>query len=522
MNRICLVLLALSVFAAPILATPPPHAGNPQILNAVEQISADSILADITRLTQFQTRHTFSDTTSDSVGIGAALRWVRSKAAAYDTAGHFSYEFFPWSGDFQGDTYTRHILIARASGTSGDGARYIIGGHIDSRTVNINDNTGIAPGADDNGSSSAALIEMLRLTQMPIAHDLELIWFTGEEQGLWGSAAYAQFLSQQGARVDGMVAMDMISHIALPSGAIDTVSFRLYAQGDPGQGGTASVSRSFQRYLKWVGEAYADIDSFDMHIFAASDRPGRGSDHLSFSGEGYPAVRVIERNEDTGFQHNPNDTPAHLSPPYARRIARATYGALLTMLQAPARPPSPVVEQTSPTSMEITIPDSIVLPAGGRFYLAARGWYDSYYIDIVDLGFDRTYDYTVISGQQYAFAISRADSADLPSPFSTETVVDALAAHTRDAIIPEATRLTAAPNPFNSEVIFDVELTASGPVALDIFDLLGRHVATVLNESLVPGSHRAAWTPANLSTGIYLARLTTADKIDILKIAYLR
>ena len=335
--------LCIALLVAAVRSQPAPHPADPQILGLIEQISSDSILSYITRFTQFHTRHTFSDTTSDSVGIGAAIRWAHTRAQEFDVGGRYTYEQFPWVGNFNGNSLTRNIFIARTGGTSGDGARYIIGGHLDSRTVSINDNTGLAPGADDNGSSCAALLELLRVSQIPFAHSLEVIWFTGEEQGLWGSEAYAQFLSQQGARVDGMIAMDMISHIAAPSGAIDSTSLRLYAQGDPGQGGTASVSRNLQRYLKWVGEAYADMDSFDMHIISAADRPGRGSDHLSFSGEGYPAVRVIERNEDLAYQHNPNDTPEHLSSTYARRIARSTFGELLTMLVAPTRPPSPLV-----------------------------------------------------------------------------------------------------------------------------------------------------------------------------------
>lgn len=517
-----IVLFCLTLLFNAARSQPAPHPVDPQILGVVEQIRSDSILSYITRLTQFHTRHTFSDTTSDSSGVGAAIRWLHTRAQAYDAGGRYTYEQFPWIGSFNGNSLTRNILIARTNGISGDGARYIIGGHLDSRTVSINDNTGFAPGADDNGSSCAAFLELLRVAQIPFAHSLEVIWFTGEEQGLWGSEAYAQSLSQQGARVDGMIAMDMISHIASPGGAIDSTSVRLYAQGDPGQGGTASVSRSFQRYLKWVGEAYADVDSFEMRVIGAADRPGRGSDHLSFSGEGYPAVRVIERNEDVGYQHNSNDTPEHLSPSYARRIARCTFGALLTLLVAPTRPPAPLAEQISANIIRIQIPDSVILPAGGRFYLTKRGWYDTYFSEIVDLDSSCQFDYLVTPGEQYGFSISRADSHDRPSPFSTETVIQALPASDRHAHLPSAARLSAAPNPFNAEIQFTVELLHNGHVSLDVYDLLGRHVAALLDEVYAPGVHHVSWSPRQMASGLYLARLSTAHEIHILKLAYLR
>ena len=519
MTRLFAIVL-VACLATALFAQPAPHPVSPWIQNIVEQISADSILANITRLTEFHTRHTFSDTTSDSVGIGAALRWTQAKVESYDTTDRYSFEWFPWVGNFNGNNVTRHVLIARAPGA--DEARYVIGGHIDSRTVSGSDNTGYAPGADDNGSSSAALLELLRILPDSLAHNLEVIWFTGEEQGLWGSEAYASHLAQEDARVDGMIAMDMISHIASSGGAIDSTSVRLYAQGDVNQGGTASVSRNLQRYLKWVGETYADIDSFEMRIFAATDRPGRGSDHISFSEVGYPSVRVIERNEDLAHQHNANDTPAFLSSTYARRVAMSTFGALITMLAAPQRPTSPVVEQIAADRVRITIPDSVTLPEGGHFYVSVRTWASSYFNEVIDIGSERTYEHEVVTGETYAFSLSRADSNNLPSPFSQEIVLDILPAAGHGALIPSETALTAAPNPFNAEVNFTLELAQNGNAALDIFDLLGRHVATLMNESRAAGLYRIPWSPRDLASGIYLARLITTEDVHIIKVAYVR
>ena len=522
MKRWLVIVLCFVLPFAALKAQPAPHPADPQIRDLVEQVNADSIFATITRLAGFHTRHTYSDTTSDSSGIGAALRWVRAKVQNYDTAGRISVEWFPWVGNFQGNPTTRHILIARASGAPDDEARYIIGGHLDSRTVDISNNTGIAPGADDNGSTSAALLELIRILPDSFAHNLEVIWFTGEEQGLWGSAAYVQHLVQQSARVDGMIAMDMISHIALSNGAIDTTSLRLYAQGDFNQGGTGSVSRNLQRYLKWVGESYADIDSFEMRPFPATDRPGRGSDHMSFSQAGYPAVRVIERNEDTNFQHNPNDTPDHLSPTYARRIAMCTFGAMLTMLSAPPRPAAPLVEQIAPDRVRVTIPDSVALPEQGHFYLTKRLWLSSFFDEIIDRGTERVTEYAVITGETYGYSYSRADSLDRPSPFSEEIVLDILPANEPHELLPAETQITASPNPFNAEVSFTLELAENSHIALDVFDLLGRHVTTLADDARSAGTYHIPWSPHDLASGIYLARLLTDDEVYITKVAYVR
>ena len=179
-------------------AQPLPYPANPDIQEIVEQINADSILAYVTRLQEFHTRHTYSDTASQTVGIGAALRWVESKVESYDTSGTLEFEWFPWTIG-----QTRHDLIAHKSGGAEQRGRYIIGGHIDSRNANGNDNMGFAPGANDNASSCAGFLEMARLfSTVDFDHDLEIIWFTGEEQGLLGSAAYANFLDNNDERVE--------------------------------------------------------------------------------------------------------------------------------------------------------------------------------------------------------------------------------------------------------------------------------------------------------------------------------
>jgi hypothetical protein len=317
-----------------------------------------------------------------------------------------------------------------------------------------------------------------------------------------------------------MIAMDMISHIAAPGGVIDSSSVRLYAEGTVSQGGTASSSRNLQRYVRWVGESYAA--DFDLYIIPAADRPGRGSDHLSFSGHGYPAVRVIERNEDLAYQHNPNDVVEHLSPTYAKQIAQTTFGALLTMLMAPPRPPSPELSWIG-SGIQVSIPDSVALPEGGHFFVSVRNWTSSDFDSISDIEGGREF---VFSGAQvwetYAFSISRSNTEGLPSPFSNEALFDVTAVPEQVAHVLPETALNAVPNPFNSEVALEISLAHAGEIRLTVYDLLGREVETLAKGRWEGGVSRIRWRPKELASGIYFATLWTVDGYALKKLLYVR
>ncbi len=500
--------LLLLLFATVSHAVPTPRDPHPVVSEAVTQISADSIHAFIARLDAFHTRHTYSDTTSDTAGIGAALRWVEAKASLFDLHDRFSFEYYPWTRNWQGQNITRHVLICRVPGRAEDRARYIVGGHIDSRTVGITD-LGRAPGADDNASSCAALLELLRVLPDTLEHDLEVLWFTGEEQGLWGSADYANFLDDRNARVDGVIAMDMISHIATNTGAVDSISCRLYAQGLVSQGGSASISRNWQRWFRWVSERY--VDDFTMVIFAATDRPGRGSDHISFSEAGYPALRVIERNEDLAYQHTPNDLTEFTTPTYARKVAMVTFGGLINALQAPTRPARPGSSMAETPVIEI--PDSIALPEGGAFFLAIRQLSSNDFDTIFDLGSSRSYTFDWgTTGQIFYCSIARSNASGYVSPFSTELRVDyVLPAGERPALVPAQTTLVASPNPFNDEIRLEIDLAQAGNVRLAIYDLMGRLVTVLANEHRAAGPMTRFWEAHDVATGIYFLRLQAPD-----------
>jgi hypothetical protein len=518
MRLVLFFLISAFSFQLPAFAEAPPYPVNAGIQAIVNQVSVDSLNETISRLSQFYTRHTYSDTTSDTVGIGAAMRWVQGKAESYGPQ-RFLCERFPYSQSWGGQTVTRDNFICHVTGS--DSLRYFIGGHLDSRAAGGDDVTGFAPGADDNGSSCAAFLELLRILPDSITHNLDVVWFTGEEEGLWGSAALAEQMAADDARVDGMICMDMIGHIVLAGGAVDSSTVRLYADGATSQGGTASSSRNFQRYLRWVGESY--VPGFDMRIIPASDRPGRGSDHLSFSAVGYPALRVIEQNEDVAYQHGPSDVVENMSCSYARKVAMVTFGALLTMLEAPPRPAPPVLSWSDPHLLHGVIPADVELPAGGHFYLSVRSWYSSDFDSIADLGAAREFDYSMPDLSQITcFSVSRSNSAGYPSPFSLEAISNLTEAESPSASLPVRIALRAYPNPFNSQAVMEYELPTAMHVRLVIFDISGREVESLTDAIQSAGIRRAVWTPDRAASGIYFARLETGHGILTHKLLYLR
>lgn len=315
--------------------------------------------------------------------------------------------------------------------------------------------------------------------------------------------------------------MDINGRVRAPGGAIDSMSLRLYAEGTNPQGSSASPSRRLQRYLKWVGEAY--VPDFEMVIFPASDRPGRGSDHLSFSGEGYPAVRFIERNEDVAYQHNITDVVSELIPTYTRRNAMCAMAGMLTMLNAPLAPQVPVVTNGDNGYALVTIPDSIELPAGGHFFIAKRNLSDDYWEDVVDIGSVREYLYgPVPAGETVRLSLSRSDAGGYPSPFSNEVSVEV----TSDVPAPRAVlpdfELSAFPNPFNSTVMIRFSLSSSQHIELAVFDMLGQESARVYEGLSSAGANEFSWNPENLAGGTYFVRLSAIEGSTTQKIFYLK
>lgn len=310
------------------------EADNPKIEGIVSKVSRDSLESYIQSLVGFFTRHTNSDTTSSTRGIGAARRWVFDKFSDISdrNGGRLQVYYHNFQATVRGVTGLHRNVIAELPGTSTSDGKFIVGGHLDSRGRNNDDAVGFAPGANDDGSGVAAVIELARLlSELQFESTLIFAAFTGEDQGLFGSRAYAQDLKSSDANIVGMVTNDVVGNIVGGGGNIDSVSVRCFSDQQSDE--ETSPNRQLARYIKLQGEAY--LPNFIVNLIPSRDRPGRGGDHFSFNEQGYTAARLTEPEDNLDHQHNMDDLPQFMSFPYLTKVVKINAGSLASWADAP-------------------------------------------------------------------------------------------------------------------------------------------------------------------------------------------
>ena len=358
-------LLLLSLVPARFAQASPfsPASVDSAIANCAAQIRTDSLASYLTKLQSFQTRHTNSDTTSATIGIGAARRWLFQKFFDIGTAtGNLNVSYFSFQATISGINNLHRNVVAEIPGTAPESERrlYILGAHIDTRQEDVNITTPPQFGVDDDGSGIACLLELARVMatkSWPMT--IRFVAFTGEEQGLDGSARYALAVKVSNEPLKAMIQNDiMASIIGAPdpdsTAFSDTTLARVFAS-NPEQGS----HRQVQRYLKAMGDLYVPIQN--IVIIPAEDRPGRGSDHQSFVDQGFPAIRYMEYLEELDRQHTAlGDTLGpHLSMSYLRRNAQVDLVTLGNLAKSPASPLGLAVGDVGDsTGFRLTWPDT--------------------------------------------------------------------------------------------------------------------------------------------------------------------
>jgi hypothetical protein len=323
-------------------------AHDPRVAAALRQISADSIRATDSLLVSFGTRHAMSDTLSSMRGIGAARRWIHSTLTRYsrDCGGCLRIEY---------DTAT--VVVERHPGKPAvmnvnvlawlpgrDTARVVVlGGHYDSCVCAAGgamaryDTSTNAPGADDDGSGTSAVIELARVfaRAFPRGFDATVVFalYSGEELGLLGSTALAQRLHRSGYRVVAGMTDDIVGNVVADDGRVDSTSVRVFS-GDPDNG----PSRELARLVSALGATYTPELAI-IPVFRL-DRVGRGGDHAPFHRLNDAAVRFTERLENYKRQHLPTDRLEDVSFGYVAKIARLNAAVVASVAAAPATPDS--------------------------------------------------------------------------------------------------------------------------------------------------------------------------------------
>ncbi|HJR63018.1 MAG TPA: M28 family peptidase [Gemmatimonadaceae bacterium] len=319
-------------------------ANDPAVAAVLAAISADTIRAIDSALVSFGTRHTMSDTVSTARGIGAARRWIHARLTEWSRAcdGCLRVEYDPAMV-----TVERHpekpqvnVVNVLAILPGRDTSRVIVmGGHYDSCVCSLDrwDVTSDAPGADDDGSGTSAVMEQARVFSRLYPRGLEatviFALYAGEEQGLLGSTHLAQRLKKDGKQIVAAMTDDIVGNIVADDGRVDSTSVRIFA-ADPDNG----PSRELARYVWALGRVY-QRELEVLPVFRL-DRIGRGGDHIPFTRQGDAGLRFSERLENYKRQHLPTDTLADVSFPYVAKVARLNAATIAALGLAPPVPDS--------------------------------------------------------------------------------------------------------------------------------------------------------------------------------------
>ena len=284
------------------------RASEEQMHEIVAAVSADRIQASIETLVGFGTRHTLSETQSEVRGIGAARRWIEAEFNRISDGCGGCLEVFTVSGVVSGtdripDPVEIVNVVAILRGTE-DGNRFaIMSGDIDTRVSDPMNAESDSPGANDNGSGMAGVIEAARvLSQYRFPGSIAFVGLSGEEQGLNGGAILAQHAIDAGWNIDAVVNNDMIGNITGVNGVTNNTTARVFSEGTRYvetesearqrrfQGGEVdSASRNIARYVDEMADRY--IPNLDIMMIYRLDRFGRGGHHRPFNEAGFPAVR---------------------------------------------------------------------------------------------------------------------------------------------------------------------------------------------------------------------------------------
>lgn len=339
---------------------------DPQLYKIIDDVSADRIEKDITTLAGFGTRHTLSDTLSQTRGIGAARRWIKSEFDKISSSCNGCLDVFYQKDLVKKDENSRIVndvwvvnVAAVQKGTKYPNRYIIMSGDIDSRVSDPTDYTSDSPGANDNASGMAGAIEAARvLSKYKFESSIVYLGLSGEEQGLFGGKGFANYAKEQGWEIIGVLNNDMIGNITGVDGVVSNRDFRIFSEPVPPTeterqrnrrrfygGEVDGISRQLARYVYKTTKQY--MPEMNPMLIYRLDRFGRGGHHRPFNDAGFAGIRIMEAHENYTQQHQDirmengieyGDKLKFVNFDYAKKLTAVNAISMASLASAPPPP----------------------------------------------------------------------------------------------------------------------------------------------------------------------------------------
>ena len=349
---------------------------DPEIAQMVSEVSPDSLRSYINTLVSFGTRNTLSTQTDKKRGIGAARNWVLQKfnEFAKNSSGRLTAFIDTTTLQPNGKRVDIPFVLGNVMATlkgidPNDNRIFIISGHLDSRRSDVMDRAGDAPGANDDGSGTSAVLECARImSKHSFPATIIFVAVSGEEQGLLGSTFMANNAKKENRNIEAVLNNDIMgSNNSNETNIINNTKVRVFSEGIPAYETEKSIkkimslglendsrSRELARYVKEIGERY--VDNLEVVMVYRTDRFLRGGDHLPYLQNGFTAVRITEMNENFTRQHQDvrvekgvhyGDVPEHIDFEYLRKNTALNLCNLANLTKAPSVPEEVKIEVKS-------------------------------------------------------------------------------------------------------------------------------------------------------------------------------
>jgi hypothetical protein len=410
---------------------------DPAISRMVSEISRENIEQTVRKLVSFHTRHNLSLQNDPSRGIGAAWNWIKQEMekSIPGSEGRLTVILDDYTVGGQGqristETKLKNVVAVLKGTDPDDDRRILISAHLDSRAALDADNTSFAPGANDDASGVAAVLELVRImSPRKFPATLVFVCVSGEEHGLYGARHMAARAKEENWNIIAMLNNDMIGNSGSSETLLnDNMKVRVFSEGIPAfeteqmasarrytSGENDSRARQLARYIKETGERY--VDQLEVSLVFRNDRFGRGGDHTPFSQAGFPAVRICEFNENYDRTHKvpavvngiqEGDLPEYVDYEYVRKNAGINLATMANLALAPCEPANcgvVVSGLTNKSTLRWDAPAKGKKPAG--YYILMRETYQPLWEKkIFVTGNEVTLPY---SKDNYFFAIQSVD-----------------------------------------------------------------------------------------------------------------